>query len=365
MRVSVSKEAAVRAAKVCARVAPRKAVTPELGCVLLEADADGLRMSATDTEIAVSLPVACVVDEDGEAAVPAARLAEVLAMAPGEAVEIRISARRLEVRSGRAVTRIAMMAADAMPPRPSEVDPCLTVTAPAPELAAFLEAASTMPVGAPKRYGLSGVLLSVDGALCATSTDGHRLHRIGVDLPTEGEGPRQSLAPCAGMAALASALGGAEGDATLTVGEGAMRVECAGAVAWARMLDGEFPDASAVMPTTHAYRITVRPGDLAAAVQRAARAHAKVTLTPSGDLVEVSTSSTEGEHREGVAAEVEGEAPTIHLGATLLRDALAFIGGETVEIRSAHALAPVSITDGSAPSLSGVGRTALIMPMRA
>lgn len=369
MDIYVDRGAASRAAKVCARVAPKRHAVPVLECVLLEVRGGTLRMSATDTEVAVSLPVAGQMEAAGDVAVPAARLAEVLSMSPEPTVRIRRVGRRVEVSSGRAKTKIPFLAPEDMPPPASNVDATLTARAEAAELAAFLEAASAMPVGVPERAEISGVRIFAEGdALCAVSADAYRVHHLGAPIQTAGRAPRRSLATLEGLSALARALSGAEGEAVLQVGEGAMRVECGGASAWARTIEAEFPDIAEMLPASHRVRLLLPTDALSDAVARTMRvgggAHNPVGFDVEGEAVTLSAKTHEGEHGEEVPAEVHGTIGPFALNAPLLRDSIRFVAGERVEIRGTQPLNVFTLTDGSEPSLSGLGRTALLMPFR-
>lgn len=355
----------VRLASLCARVAPRKPQEPRMGAALLEASGGRLRLSATDQLSAIRVSAEAAVSCDGACGVPAHRLAEIASMAPDGPIGLRLTGKRLEVQAGRARTSVPVWASGEAPWSPEAVDPCLTARAPVEALAALLTAAAALPVADVERWGLNGVQFERCGeALCVRGTDGHRLAHTGmVAEAIEGDTPSDVLGSVDSLSLMARALTGCHGDATLTIGRASLSVEAGGVWLWSRAVEGEAPNARAIVPTDHTVEITCQPAELAEAVRRAMRVRESVDLCVGGAL-EVVAMSPIGEHRETVPADLAFKHATMmRVRGAYLIDALAPLAGLAV-IRQAGALSPVTVTAGSAPSLDGAEYTAIVMPMR-
>src|SRR6266850_6573196 len=79
---------------------PSKSTQPVLNCVLLEADASGLRITGTDLEITASVHVPCAVKRQGRAAVSARHFHEVVRKLTKGEVSLAMSDGQCEVRYG-------------------------------------------------------------------------------------------------------------------------------------------------------------------------------------------------------------------------------------------------------------------------
>jgi DNA polymerase-3 subunit beta len=225
------------------------------------------------------------------------------------------------------------------------------------------------------RYGLNGAHLEqIDGEdgrrIRVVATDGHRLSAA--DGPIEGElglQPR-TLVPRKALGVIRKLLEGDDQLVELGFGDNAIRVirpARAGQGAqtfWFRMIDGEFPDYHAVVPTEHKHRATIRKDELASALKRVAilvqdRARA-VRFGFGASELEIDVQNVDrGEVREVVPIELEGEPIQVGFNARYLADVLGVLQGERVTLEQAHPLAPCLVKDPDAQDAFFV-----VMPMR-
>src|SRR5512141_3029754 len=85
---------------------PTRTTLPVLSNILIEAVSNGVRMSGTDLDIAVSLQVAADVEEEGALTVPAKKLQELARELPENPVRISTKGDRFELACGRASFRL-------------------------------------------------------------------------------------------------------------------------------------------------------------------------------------------------------------------------------------------------------------------
>jgi DNA polymerase-3 subunit beta len=98
---------------------PARTTLPVLSNILLVADADGVRMSGTDLDIAVSLQVPAEVEEEGALTVPAKKFQELARELPEQPARITTKGDRLELVCGRASFRLNGLPRDEFPAFPS------------------------------------------------------------------------------------------------------------------------------------------------------------------------------------------------------------------------------------------------------
>jgi DNA polymerase III subunit beta len=184
------------------------------------------------------------------------------------------------------------------------------------------------------RYTLSGAKFILDktGAKMVT-TDGHRLAYIerrdlGKNAPTE---TLDALIPRKTLAELTKLTASFEEDISLGSDENHIYFEVGPRLLISRRLSGQFPNYEMVMPKGNDKSVTFDSAQLNQAIRRVAlmaddRSHAvRFHLSPK-QLQISSQNAEEGEAREVVATEYEGEETEIGFNAQYLQDFLNVIG---------------------------------------
>lgn len=360
----------------------RRSTHPLLSHVLLHAREGGLRMTATDTEVAYIGELAANVQKPGQIAVDAANLFQVARALPEPTVQLTSTAnKRLEIRSGRSQFKLPGHAAEDFPALPA-FDAMGKAMVAERVLRRLVEQTSFSVATDDVRYGLNGAHLEeieVDGArrLRMVATDGHRLSAA--EGPIEGKFPLnpRMLVPRKALAVLRKLLEGDSEPVELGFAEGAIRLTRPDQTFWFRMIDGEFPDYHAVVPTENKHRATLRRDDLSAALKRVG-----ILVQDRARAVKFAFGGTEGENeleievhnvdrgevREVVPIELEGGPIQVGFNARYLGDVLAVLEGERITLELAHPLAPCLVRDPDASSAQGPNAGCdsffVVMPMR-
>src|ERR1043166_5369440 len=95
---------------------PAKTTLPVLANVLVEAAGDGLRLSATNLDIAVSTTVAASVDQEGSMTLPARKLVEIVKELPNAAIRVTGSGeQRAQIESGKSKFKLRGLSRDEFP----------------------------------------------------------------------------------------------------------------------------------------------------------------------------------------------------------------------------------------------------------
>ena len=350
-------------------VVERRSTTPVLSHALLHATTSGLRITATDTEVAYIGDLEANVEKRGEVAVDAHSLFQIIRSFPDPTVHMVLQGgNRLELTCGRSTFRLPGVSAEEYPALPA-FDARGTASMTAGGLRRLVEQTSFCVATDDARYGLNGAHVeSVDAdsgtRLRMVATDGHRL--AAADGSFEGElaiTPRM-LVPRKALAVLRRLLESGDQEIELSFGEGAIRIAKPGQTFWFRLLDGEFPEYRSVLPRETKHRITMRRGDLISALKRVSilvqeRTRAVRFAFGEGE-VEVKVHNVDrGEVTETVPVELEGEALTVGFNVRYVLDVLGALHGDRVQFEMAHALGQCLIRD---PELDDA--FFVVMPMR-
>ncbi len=349
----------------------RRSTHPLLSHVLLHAREGGLRMTATDTEVAYIGDLQANVTKPGQLTVDAASLFQVVRALPEATVQLVATGnKRLEVKSGRSQFKLPGFAAEEFPALPA-FDARGSARMKEGTLRRLVEQTAFSVATDDVRYGLNGAHLEEvttaagEKRLRMVATDGHRLGAAeGAFEGTLALSPRM-LVPRKALGVMRKLLEGEEEEVEIGFGDGAIRLSRPEQTFWFRLLDGEFPDYHAVVPTENKHRAMARREDLGAALKRVGilvqdRARAvKFAFSTEGELEIEVQNADRGEVREVVPIELEGAAIQVGFNARYLADVIAVLRGERVSLELAHPLAPCLVRDPEQDDAFFV-----VMPMR-
>lgn len=347
----------------------RRSTQPILTFVLFHAHANGLRLTATDTEVAWIGELAANVQKPGELAIDAANLFQIVRALPEPTVRLQaVAGNRVDVSSGRAQFRLPGAAATEFPAVPA-FDVRGRATLQETALRRLVEQTAFAVAADDVRYGLNGLHLEervVDGQkrLRFVATDGHRMSCS--EAPFEGTVvvADRMLVPRKALAVMRKLFEGGDVGVELQFGDGAIRLTVPGQTFWFRLLDGEFPDYQDVVPKQCKHRAVIGREELASTLKRVLilvqdRARAVRFSFRDGELEIQVHNSDRGEITETLPIELEGEPVTAGFNVRYLQDVLGVLDGTAVRLQMAHALAPCLVEDPERPDAMFV-----IMPMR-
>lgn len=366
MHLYIDRTALARALASIQGIVERRSTIPVLSHTLLHARPDGLRLTATDTEVAYIGELGANVEEPGELAVDAASLFQVIRSLSDATVELKVAGKqRLEIRCGSSHFKLPGIAAEEYPALPP-FDAKGSVTLGGTALRQMVDQVAFSVATDDARYGLNGAHLESagDNRMRMVATDGHRLSSA--EASHEGAlamAPRM-LIPRKALGVLRKLLDGPDDQVELGFSDGAIRLVRPGQTLWFRLLDGEFPDYRAVLPSSCQHTITASKAGLMAALKRVSilvqeRAKAAKFAFEGDELVIQVQNADRGEVTERVAVEIDGEAITVGFNVKYLMEILGVIQSDRAEIQLSHALGPCLVKGHNDDSAFFV-----VMPMR-
>lgn len=378
MKIIAQQENLKRALAQVSRAVPGKPVMPILGNVLIAAEGNQVRLTATDLSVAITVWIGAQVEVEGTALVPASLLADVVGGLPNDKVTLELNPKTqvVSVSCARFSTQLNGALADDYPTvtlRPPVNAPCITLAVPAlreaiPQVACAAADNDARPV-------LAGVYLRLHGesALLAAA-DGFRLATKTIALPEpvarqEVIIPAPALRELVGLLvegvetvnlSLAGASGGAPTQALFTSAQFTLAT---------RLIEGQFPDVERILPkgcTTRAVldvRELSRAVKLAGLIASVSQNVVKLSLTAgesaqAGMLQLSANAAGVGTNTGSVEGQIAGEGGQIALNVKYLSEALTVIGTPQVAIEMVTSQAP-----GVLRPVGQAGYVHLIMPM--
>ncbi len=350
-----------------ARGVSGRSTQPVQNNIYLSAQADHLRLVATDLEfISLEASIPATNTQPGAITVPARFFQEVTSNLPDADVELReMETNGLSLSCARSRYQIRGMAAEDFEMLPPLAD--ATAFEVAQALLRDVIRQTRIAVSTDEtRPTLTGALLSLQPNLLeVVATDTHRLalRRAAVDLP--GTQRRDAIVSARALGEVERILH-AESDllAKVSVSDNQIEFTIGTVTVGSRLIEGQFPDYQKVVPESCDKRLTVNTRELEAALRRSmivAREDAyRITLEADTDLLKVSAESPDvGVVGEEIEAELDGEPVTVAFNSRYLLDAIAVMSAEKVHLELSGPLNP-----GMLRPAGGTDYTYVLMPMQ-
>ena len=183
MKFSITREKLQEGLLAVVSSVPSKTTLPVLSNILLEAKKDGIRLSGTDLDIAVSTTVPAEVDEEGSITLPAKKLSDIARELPAASVRISSAGeQRANVECGKSKFRLLGLPRDEFPSFPAvKFDGAWK--APAKDLHKLISHVAFAVSTEESRPILNGVLWELrKDRMRMVATNGHRLALTGGNL---------------------------------------------------------------------------------------------------------------------------------------------------------------------------------------
>ncbi|MCB0215993.1 MAG: DNA polymerase III subunit beta [Chloroflexi bacterium] len=375
MNVICQQDNLARGLSIVNRAVASRTTLPILSNILMRAEGDRLKLSATNLEIGISCWIEAEVREAGAITVPARLLGDFVNSLPAEPVELKLDAKRkaLDLSAGRYHADIKGIDAEDFPIMPTIDDGTSFTLDPAQlrEMVAQVTIAAATDESRPILTGVQTVVDPDAGRVTMAAADGFRMsiREASFDAPLDGK--VSVVIPARALQELGRVVGDADGPVRVSLTENRNQIlfHTGHVDIVSQLIDGNFPDVEKIIPAGYTTRAVVNAKALHGAVRIAsffARDSANVVrlkLEPGDDLnpgiLTVSAQSAEvGGNQSELEASIEGEAIEIAFNAKYMLDLLGALGSEQVAIEV------------STPSSPGVYRpvdetefTHVIMPM--
>ncbi|MGH7326102.1 MAG: DNA polymerase III subunit beta [Candidatus Rokuibacteriota bacterium] len=363
MEVVLDRDAFLKGLQMVHNIVEPRQTLPILANVLLEAEDEAVRVTATDLEVGARVTVPARVASRGSITVSARKLAEIVKELPAASLSLKVGdSAAVTIRCGGVNYRLVGMTPDDFPAVVPAAPPAW-LRMEAGVLKEMLTQTSFAISHDESRFALNGVLFVLQPKeVRFVATDGHRLA-----VATRGVGQGLSgvtgIVPRKAVIEIMRVLGASE-DVQIAITENQFVLQMPNFVMTARLIEGQFPNWEAVMPRNHPGRLTLKRLALAAALRRvsvmAEERNKPVRLVlASGSLTLSAASHDLGEAEEALEVDYTGAELTIGFNSRYILDALAPMEHDDVLFEFKDGLSP-----GVLRSAADDGYCCVIMPMR-
>lgn len=357
MKLTIERAALMKALGHVQSAVERRNTIPILSNVLLSAERDRLTFSATDLDMEIIDEALAQVDQPGQITAPAHTLYEIVRKLP-EGADVSLSFTgedpRLTVAAGRSRFNLPVLPAGDFPVMSSD-----GLSAPigvdVGDLIRLIDKTRFAISTEETRYYLNGLYLHVvnEGGVAklrAVATDGHRLALAEMAAPEGSAGTPGVIVPRKTISEARRLLEDAGESVDLQVSAQKIRLDFSGAALTSKVIDGNFPDYSRVIPKGNDRVMMVDNKLFAQAVDRVATISAeksrsvRMAIEPGRVILTVRNMEA-GQAVEEVEVDYSGEAFELSFNARYLLDVTDQIGGSQAEFRFGGPNDPALVLD--------------------
>lgn len=344
-----------------------KMVVTDHSVVLTGSDADitiESTLDASDSSHGLSI------EEPGAIVLPARFFNEVIKKLPDKQATIEVfNGLQVRITSGTAEFTINGQDANNYPHLP-EVESENTVELASDMLREVIDQTRIAVSKQESRPILTGIHVTLNnGILTAVATDSHRLAQRKVELPETADRDFDIVLPGASMTELAKMIADEEDGVKMQITENQALFIFGNTHFYSRLLEGNYPETSRLIPESSDTRLEITASDLLASIERASLlSHesrnnvVKLSVNPENKIATVSgTSADVGNVEEEINADqIVGNPLEISFNPDYMRDALKSFGQTKILISFTTALRPFTLV----PTEEKANFVQLITPVR-
>jgi DNA polymerase III subunit beta len=338
MKLTITREQLQEGLVAVAASVPAKTTLPILSNILLEATKDGIRLSGTDLDIAVSTTVSASVDQEGAMTLPARKLVEIVRELPSAAIRLTASGeQRVSIECGRSRFRLLGLPREEFPAFPSvKFDGgWRTSSGDLQKLIAHVAFAASTEESRPI---LNGVLWELrPDRMRMVATNGHRLARM--DVPTASAGGTAQADLIVPPKALEQIrrLFGADEEVEIARSENHLGFRSATTQVFTRLIEGPYPNYEQVIPRENDKSATADKAAFASALRRmsivASDQTHRIRMAFANGSCKLSVQTPDlGEAQEEITVSYEGDPLEIGFNASYLLEILKYIPTDEVRL---------------------------------
>ena len=344
-----------------------KMVVTDHSVILTGSDADitiESTLDASDSSYGLSIK------EPGAIVLPARFFNEVIKKLPDKQATIEVfNGLQVRITSGTAEFTINGQDANNYPHLP-EVESENTVELASDMLREVIDQTRIAVSKQESRPILTGIHVTLNnGILTAVATDSHRLAQRKVELPETADRDFDIVLPGASMTELAKMIADEKDGVKMQITENQALFIFGNTHFYSRLLEGNYPETSRLIPESSDTRLEITASDLLASIERASLlSHesrnnvVKLSVNPENKIATVSgTSADVGNVEEEINADqIVGNPLEISFNPDYMRDALKSFGQTKILISFTTALRPFTLV----PTEEKANFVQLITPVR-
>lgn len=367
MEIKIQREALINGLYLTQSVIEHRSTMPILSNALIEAKGKSVYFTATDLQVGVVAREPADVSGSGKVLIPVKNLYDIAKELQGDIVTIKTTSNNwIEIVSGKSKFKIMGASADEFPSLPSSDGVEFNIDAKA--FTEMIDKVGYAMSNDETRYTLNGVYLEQasgggKSALRMVATDGHRLSYSERPVKSAKIG-KGVIIPKKGVWELKKILEDVEGDFTLQIGEKTISMVTKNVTFVCRLIDGQFPPYSQVIPKDSNRVLSVDRKLLIQCLRRTsliANEKSKgVKFSVSPGNLDISSSNPDvGEAKEELTCVYKGETFDVGFNASYFIDILNVLEDDKAVLELKNDTSPCVIR-----SEFDKGFLSVVMPMR-
>ncbi len=316
---------------------PSKTTLPVLANLLVEASKDGLKLSGTDLDIAVSTIIPASVDQEGATTLPARKLVEIAKELPNATIRVTSSGeQRVQIECGKSKFKLLGLSRDEFPAFPTvKFEGGWKVQA--KDLQKLIGHVAFAASTEESRPILNGVLWELRAdRMRMVATNGHRLARM--DVPASATGGIQAdlIVPPKALDQIRK-LFGVDEEIEIGRSDNHLGFRSTTTQVYTRLIEGPYPNYEQVIPRENDKSLTADKQALAAALRRmsivASDQTHRIRMSFGNGACKLSVQTPDlGEAQEELAVSYEGDGLEIGFNAAYLLEILRFMPTDEVRM---------------------------------
>ncbi|MSR02569.1 MAG: DNA polymerase III subunit beta [Gemmatimonadetes bacterium] len=335
MKFTITREKLHEGLGAVAASIPSKTTLPVLSNILVEATKDGLRLSGTDLDIAVSTIIPAQVDQEGATTLPARKLVEIVRELPSAAIRFTASGeQRVQIECGRSRFKLLGLSRDEFPAFPAvKFEGAWKVAA--NDLQKLIGHVAFAASTEESRPILNGVLWELrSDRMRMVATNGHRLARM--DVPLKGSGQADLIVPPKALDQIRR-LYKPEEEIEIARSDNHLGFRSAGTQVYTRLIEGPYPNYEQVIPKENDKIMTADKAALAAALRRmsivASDQTHRIRMAFANGTCKLSVTTPDlGEAQEEMTVAYEGDPLEIGFNAAYVLEVLKYMPTDEVRM---------------------------------
>lgn len=377
MKLSINRAAFIKALNTVSRAISSKTTIPILTGLKLSADVTGLVLTGSNADISIETTLQTedpdnqlVISEAGNIVLPARFFTEIIKKLPMDTLTLEVSDNfQTKITSGQSSFEINGLDAGNYPHLP-EIDTNDSITLSADIFKEVVSQTVMAVSNQESRPILTGVHFTIDNdSMMAVATDSHRLSQRKVVLDQPVNGHYDFVIPGHSLTELTKMIADDQTNVTLLATENQALFMLGDTMFYSRLLEGNYPDTTRLIPTEFDTRMQFDAHELLATVERASLlSHesrnnvVKLTIDPENQVVTIYGNSPDvGNVEEALEPRaIEGNELEISFNPDYMKDALRSFGQTNVNIDFTSPLRPFTLM----PSEDGESFIQLITPIR-
>ncbi len=368
MKIEIEKKELMNLIGKTQNIVEKRNTMPVLVNVLLDADAEQLKVFATDLEVSLTDSVKAKIIQPGKVAVSAKSLFEITKeLAEGMIQLIKKENNWLEIKQGKYLSKIVGISAEEYPVFPSySGNSFLKIDSDV--LKDMIDKTIYSVSNDETRYHLNGVYFEQKGdqGYSMVATDGHRLCLINRAIPSSkniihGQGV---IIPRKGLHEIKKLLESLSGEFELAIEGSQLIVRKDSTTLMIRLIEGKYPNYNQFIPSKLNQKVKINRESFLTSLKRvsllANHKSKAVTLSLSNGKMEIASNNPElGDAKEEIEVDYSGKDMKIGFNAKYITDVLNAINDDEVDLEINDQLSP-----GLMRPHNDMNYTCVVMPMR-